>query len=201
MKIKFNTALIISEVLLVCLLLFRLVFYGIIAPEVPFIEALKGVGVATVIFVPLVYVAVYDLYYFEIPNRTSLIVLVSLVILNVVAYLIVSPIGPGGIANVAAVVVRPIENMQLALIMGVISFLIVYLTKEKLMGEGDIRMFLIAGLIVGMGHVLSFLYIMSFSGLIYGAVVGLKRKKLSGVKIPLGTFIVLSAVITFLLIS
>lgn len=91
------------------------------------------------------------------------------------------------------------DNLLGALILGSLSQLIVLISKEKALGQGDVRMLLITGLLTGKNNIIVWGYLTVFSALAYGLAIAIKKKKFKNVKIPLLPFIVFSILITLLL--
>lgn len=149
--------------------------------------------IGTIIFSSLVFLAYIDLKKMEVHNLTSLILLFFLSVLNIVLFLIKRDIT---LANGWQYIAY--DNIFAALILGSISQLIVLISKEKALGQGDVRMLLIAGLLVGKTNLMIWGYLTVFSALAYGVVIGIRKKKFKNVKIPLLPFIVLSIIITLL---
>lgn len=149
--------------------------------------------IGTIIFSSLVFLAYIDLKIMEVHNLTSLILLFFLSVLNIVLFLTKRDIT---LANGWQYIAY--DNIFAALILGSISQLIVLISKEKALGQGDVRMLLIAGLLVGKTNLMIWGYLTVFSALAYGVVIGLRKKKFKNVKIPLLPFIVLSIIITLL---
>ena len=149
--------------------------------------------IGTIIFSSLVFLAYIDLKKMEVHNLTSLILFFFLSVLNIVLFLIKRDIT---LANGWQYIAY--DNIFAALILGSISQLIVLISKEKALGQGDVRMLLIAGLLVGKTNLMIWGYLTVFSALAYGVVIGLRKKKFKNVKIPLLPFIVLSIIITLL---
>ncbi|NLE30916.1 hypothetical protein GX618_01410 [Candidatus Dojkabacteria bacterium] len=149
--------------------------------------------IGTIIFSSLVFLAYIDLKIMEVHNLTSLILFFFLSVLNIVLFLIKRDIT---LANGWQYIAY--DNIFAALILGSISQLIVLISKEKALGQGDVRMLLIAGLLVGKTNLMIWGYLTVFSALAYGVVIGLRKKKFKNVKIPLLPFIVLSIIIILL---
>ena len=149
--------------------------------------------IGTIIFSSLVFLAYIDLKIMEVHNLTSLILLFFLSVLNIVLFLTKRDIT---LANGWQYIAY--DNIFAALILGSISQLIVLISKEKALGQGDVRMLLIAGLLVGKTNLMIWGYLTVFSALAYGVVIGIRKKKFKNVKIPLLPFIVLSIIITLL---
>jgi prepilin signal peptidase PulO-like enzyme (type II secretory pathway) len=95
---------------------------------------------------------------------------------------------------------NPYYNMMGALILGFIFQLIVLISKEKALGQGDVRIAIISGLLVGSINLPYWGYITVFSALAYGLIVAYRKKKFKGLKIPFVPFMVLGNV-TIILIT
>jgi len=94
----------------------------------------------------------------------------------------------------------PYQNILGAIALGTITQLIVLLTKEKGLGQGDVRISMIVGLLIGFDSILYWSYISVFTALIYGSVFALKeKKKLKGLKIPFVPFMILGVIIIVLI--
>lgn len=89
----------------------------------------------------------------------------------------------------------PFENLLAALILGSVSQLIVMVTKERALGQGDVRIGIIVGLIIGISNIIVWLYITVFSALVYSLYIGIKRGKFKGLKIPFVPFMILGVLI------
>ncbi|HQA99219.1 MAG TPA: prepilin peptidase, partial [Candidatus Dojkabacteria bacterium] len=87
-----------------------------------------------------------------------------------------------------------------AIILGSVFQLIVLLTKEKGLGQGDVRLAIISGILVGMDNLILWLYVTIFSALIYGLFLAKKKKKFKGLKIPFVPFMVLGMVVILLIL-
>jgi prepilin signal peptidase PulO-like enzyme (type II secretory pathway) len=86
-----------------------------------------------------------------------------------------------------------------ALLLGLPFFLTVLITKEKALGSGDIRIALISGFLIGRTNIMVWLYITIFSALIYGLILGYKKKSIKNLKIPFAPFMILGTVLSLLL--
>lgn len=96
-------------------------------------------------------------------------------------------------------VLSPYQNIMSTLILGSLFQLIVLISKEKALGQGDVRIALIVGLLIGMNNLVLWSYITVFSALIYGFVLGYRKGKFKGLKIPFVPFMVLGIITTILL--
>lgn len=152
----------------------------------------------TGLFLVLTFLAYFDFKKMEVHNTTSLNLLISLAILNILLYLIFKD--STGIRVIGEWVYNPYNNMIGAIVLGSIFQLIVLISKEKALGQGDVRIALITGLLIGMSNLLEWGYITIFSALIYGLILAFKKKKFKNLKIPLLPFMVLGILSVLLLV-
>jgi len=152
----------------------------------------------TGLFLVLTFLAYFDFKKMEVHNTTSLYLLISLAILNILLYLIFKD--STGIRVIGEWVYNPYDNMIGAIVLGSIFQLIVLISKEKALGQGDVRIALITGLLIGMSNLLEWGYITIFSALIYGLILTFKKKKFKSLKIPLLPFMVLGILSVLLLV-
>ena len=152
----------------------------------------------TGLFLVLTFLAYFDFKKMEVHNTTSLYLLISLAILNILLYLIFKD--STGIRVIGEWVYNPYNNMIGAIVLGSIFQLIVLISKEKALGQGDVRIALITGLLIGMSNLLEWGYITIFSALIYGLILAYKKKKFKNLKIPLLPFMVLGILSVLLLV-
>lgn len=152
----------------------------------------------TGLFLVLTFLAYFDFKKMEVHNTTSLYLLISLAILNILLYLIFKD--STGIRVIGEWVYNPYNNMRGAIVLGSIFQLIVLISKEKALGQGDVRIALITGLLIGMSNLLEWGYITIFSALIYGLILAFKKKKFKNLKIPLLPFMVLGILSVLLLV-
>jgi prepilin signal peptidase PulO-like enzyme (type II secretory pathway) len=133
----------------------------------------------------------------EIDNWLSLGLMLFLLLINILLYfntdievgLIISD-------NFSYI---PYNNLYAALLLGLPFFLTVLITKEKALGSGDIRIALISGFLIGRTNIMVWLYITIFSALIYGLILGYKKKSIKNLKIPFAPFMILGTVLSLLL--
>lgn len=137
----------------------------------------------SIIFGVLGYIAYKDFKTMEIDNLTSLILMLSLIVITVILFFIPS------------YKEWAFQKLLGAIILGSVFQLIVLVTKEKGLGQGDVRLAIISGILVGMDNLILWLYVTIFSALIYGLVLA-KKKKFKGLKIPFVPFMVLGVVVT-----
>lgn len=150
--------------------------------------------IVILIFSSLIYLAYLDFTKMEVHNLLSLLLIIFLSILNIILFFTKINLN---ITNSWSYIAY--DNIIAALLLGSISQLIVLFSKEKALGQGDVRMLLIAGLLIGKTNLMIWGYITVFSALAYGLTIAIKKKKFKNIKIPLLPFIVLSIIITLLL--
>jgi len=88
----------------------------------------------------------------------------------------------------------PSTSLIAGALMGFLIWIITKITKEKGMGEGDIYVYAIAGLLLGTDKIIPAFYITIFSALLVGIILAITRKKLKGVLIPFVPFITLGTI-------
>lgn len=154
-------------------------------------------SISTILFILLSYIAYKDFKSMEIDNLGSLVLMLSLLTLNLLLYF--GEYKESGILINDNFTFIPYENIYLALVLGLTSFLIVLLTKEKAMGSGDIRIGIIIGLLIGRNNGVLWLYITIFSSLIYSLIVGYRKKSLKKLRIPFAPFMILGAILSILI--
>ena len=130
----------------------------------------------------------------EVHNTVSLVLTILLSILNVLLFIL--KIEEVTILN--SWIFNPYKNIMGALILGCLFQLVVLITKEKGLGQGDVRIALITGLLIGVNNLLAWSYITVFTALIYGLYIAVKKKKFRNIKIPLVPFMVLGIIVIIL---
>ena len=79
--------------------------------------------------------------------------------------------------------------------MGFLIWIITKITKEKGMGEGDIYVYSMAGLLLGTDKIIPAFYITVFSALFVGIILAISRKKIKGTLIPFVPFITIGTLV------
>ena len=141
----------------------------------------------SIIFGVLGYIAYKDFKTMEIDNLTSLVLMLFLIVITVILFFIPDYKD------------WAFQKLLGAIILGSVFQLIVLLTKEKGLGQGDVRLAIISGILVGMDNLILWLYVTIFSALIYGLFLAKKKKKFKGLKIPFVPFMVLGIIITLVM--
>jgi len=148
------------------------------------------------VFTNLIFLAIYDLRHFEVQGLMSLSLLIFLIALNAGLLLFCN--------NLSTTLLwennfyDPLSNVFAGIIGGCLTGLIYLLTKKKGIGEGDIRMAVIMGLLLGITKLIVAFYITIFSASIIGIIYAIRIKEFKGVKIPFLPFIILGIVVAFL---
>lgn len=145
----------------------------------------------------LFYLSYVDFKSMEIDNGVSLSLMLFLLLLNLFLHFFLD--SEIGLAINENFTYLPYDNFFLALFLGLIFLLIVVTTKEKAMGSGDIRIAIIVGLLIGKGNSVLWVYITVFSALLYGLILGYRKKKFKGLKIPFAPFMILGAIVSLLI--
>ena len=149
--------------------------------------------VLIVIFLPLIFLAYKDFKTFEVDHYTSLILLTIFALLNIILFLVKG--NTFEIPLTEKLAYLPYQNLLGGVTLGAIFQLLVLLTKEKGLGQGDVRIAIISGLLVGFDGLIPWLYITIFSSLLYGIIIAIKRRKFRGLKIPFVPFMVFGVVL------
>lgn len=146
-----------------------------------------------VLFVFLAYISYMDFKTMEISNRVSLFLMLFLFLLNLSLFFY-TPSSTGlFITNRFSYI--PYDNFISAILLGLGFLLLVFFTKEKALGAGDIRVAIVVGLLIGQGNLIGWLYITIFSALIYGITIAYKKKRIKNLKIPFAPFMILGGIV------
>lgn len=192
-KIKCRTL----EKVFVLLLTISLLFltYKSFSSEITLLQILIYFLLVFLFFI-LAFLAYYDFKKMEVHNSISFVLMITLVVINAVLFFVYKD--KLDINIFGDWVYNPYNNMIGALILGTLFQLIVLISKEKALGQGDVRMGIISGLLVGYSNLISWGYITVFSALFYGLILSIKEKRIKGLKIPLLPFITLSIILILL---
>ena len=124
----------------------------------------------------LVFFTVYDLKYGLIPDK----VLLPLIIFTV-------------LVNLPFLVEKPLNNILASLGAGLLFFLIIWLTKGRGMGGGDMKLVVWYGLVFGWPNILWIVYLSFVIGGILGVLLLVSKIRKIGQTIPFGPFLTISA--------
>lgn len=170
--------------------------YKIFSIEMSFLNILIYL-LLVILFLTLAFLAYYDIKKMEVHNTVSFILMAILLIVNIVLFFVFK--NNLDIKIIRDWIYNPYENMIGALILGSIFQLIVLLSKEKALGQGDVRIAIISGLLIGHTNLIYWGYITIFGALIYGLIAAYKKKKFKGLRIPFVPFMVLGTITLILL--
>lgn len=174
--------------LLLIILSFKTFYYNTLTLNI----LISYVSLVT-IFCVLAFLAYYDFVKMEVHSSVSFVLMIALVLLNVLLYLLKLDI-----QVINGWVYSPYQNILSILFLGTLFQLIVLISKEKALGQGDVRMAIIVGSLIGFSNLIYWSYITIFSALIYGIYISYKKKKFRGLRIPFVPFMVLGTVIMIL---
>ncbi len=131
----------------------------------------------------LIYLSYKDIYSMEVPSHLLYILLGVFVAINILLLPFDFSLTFGNLYFF------PINNLFIGLICGGIALLIYLLTKRKGLGEADIYLFTLMGLVLGSNKTILGFYLTLISASIYSIYILIKIKKFKEVKIPLIPFI------------
>lgn len=152
--------------------------------------------VIVAIFLALTFLAYFDFKKMEVHSTLSLALMLLLFASNLSLFLV---LGSEEGIKINNWVYIPYQNFLSTLILGSLFQLTVLLSKEKALGQGDVRIAIIVGLLIGYNNIIYWSYITVFSALFYGLIIAYKKKKFKGLKIPFVPFMVLGTMIIILI--
>jgi len=136
-----------------------------------------------------IYFAYYDLLYWEVDFKSVIIALIFFVIINIVNFFFPLPF-----------VGSFLDNLLGGLFLAGLIFIVFKLSKGGGMGEGDIYLFGLSGLLLGFLGGLIALIVTSISGSLVGIFVAIiKKKNIRGMKIQLAPYIAFGTITVFFL--
>lgn len=143
------------------------------------------------------YLSIYDIYHYSIPDKFTLILPIVMTLISIA---LIFAIGTQGeLIFWDGNTITPLYSLLGGLAGILVIGLIVLATKGNGMGDGDIRIMAIIGLLVGINKLLIAFYITIFTALILGLTYSLLIKKFKGVPIPFVPFIALGGILTLIL--
>lgn len=145
---------------------------------------------------PLVFLAYKDFKTFEVDHYTSLALLIIFSVLNISLFLLKG--NDFQIALTEKWMYIPYQNLLGAIALGLIFQLLVLATKEKGLGQGDVRIAIICGFFLGFSNLIPWLYITIFTALAYGIGIAVKNKNFRGTKVPFVPFMILGIIGTII---
>jgi prepilin signal peptidase PulO-like enzyme (type II secretory pathway) len=141
--------------------------------------------VTIITFTTLIYLAVFDFVTFEIPMDATYLALGGVILMRLL--------------DILARKGEFINYLLTGVILGGVVYLVVKLSKESLIGSGDIYIALIAGLLLGFPKIIVAFYITIFAACFYGILTAIYKKRIKGVKIPFVPFIVIGILSVYLI--
>lgn len=136
----------------------------------------------------LIYFAYYDLLYWEVDFKSVIIALIFFGLVNVVNFFFLLPF----IGNF-------LDNLLGGIFLAGLIFIIFKLSKGGGMGEGDIYLFGLSGLLLGFLGGLFALVATSLTGSFVGILIAtIKHKSIKGMKIQLAPYIAFGTITVFL---
>lgn len=138
----------------------------------------------------LLYVAMVDLYSFQIPIYPVLAVILIALIYNIYLVLTAGP-DAGHLMPSLNSVFWASSNLLAGAIAGIVFLLIIALTKGKGMGSGDLFVFVAMGLVLGVPKLIVSFYVMVMSGCFFGLILALIYRRFKGLKMPFVPFMFL----------
>ena len=149
------------------------------------------------LFLTLTFLAYYDFKKMEVHTTVSFVLMLVLLLINVTLFFLFKDNLNINILNNWNY--NPYNNILSTLTLGSIFQLVVLISKEKALGQGDVRIAIITGLLIGFNNLIYWLYITIFTALIYGFILAYKKKKFKNLKIPFVPFMVLGIIVLILL--
>jgi leader peptidase (prepilin peptidase)/N-methyltransferase len=147
-------------------------------------EFLLGFLVVWSFTAALLYLAIYDLFTYSIPSQFTLTLSLASVAVNVFVGIV--KVLPGDYLETLRL--GSFDNLVAGLLAGLAVWSVIRLTKQKGMGQGDVYIAVIMGLMLGgLGLVAAF-YVTIFSGTFIGLIMMWKQKRIRGIIVPLVPF-------------
>ncbi len=150
-------------------------------------------GLNLVIFL---FFALYDVKHQIVPNQVILPLIIYALIFNSVVS-VTMHFYPNAIFLDLWSSYSLLWNIVSGVSGGAFIALIIFLTKGKGMGGGDLKLVVYMGLILGLKGLIVAFYIAVISGSIIGILWGIKKKRLKGLKLPFALFLSFGAIISF----
>lgn len=148
-------------------------------------------------FIFFLYLSIYDIMKYEIPGKITVLFPVFLLLINILIGIVIGFNNNFNIweGNSTSAFLNILGGMVGALTIG----LIVFLTKEKGMGEGDIWVIASLGFFIGLEKLVIGFYLSIFSALFISIIYAIHLKRFKGVPIPFVPFLVFGCLTAFVL--
>lgn len=102
------------------------------------------------------------------------------------------------LANILLAVTGNPNNIIAGAIAAIFMYLIIKVSKKRGMGEGDLLIFILMGLTLGLTKLIVAFYVMTLIGSVVGLAIAVKKKKFKGTKIPFVPFMMLGYIVALL---
>jgi leader peptidase (prepilin peptidase) / N-methyltransferase len=166
-------------------------------PYIVFFEKVINLLVATFILSSILYLAIYDLVTFLIPyditKKLLLLVVLANLLIGLLRFIIYQISASTFLASVH---LGYADNLISGIILGIIFWMIVKITKEKGMGEGDIDLVMIIGLYFGFPNAFISIFLTLIVGSLLSCFFALYMRKFKGLIVPFVPFILLGFALT-----
>ncbi len=147
-------------------------------------------------YTTLLYLSLYDIVTFSIPEGFVRSILFLIIVINlVVGFIRFGALRVAGSQILENIHLGYLDNLAAGLIAGFIIFLIIKLSKNKGMGSGDIDIMLILGFILGWPSILVSFFLTLIIGSIVSVLYAIKVRKFHGLLVPFVPFLFLGFVI------
>lgn len=140
----------------------------------------------------LIILSVNDLIYFEISASITRVLVMLAILFNILGALT-------NLLDFKTFALGTLDNLITGVVFSIIFYLIVRLTKEKGMGEGDIFLFMFIGLIFGWKLGLISITLTLLYASLFGLTLAILKRKFKNILIPLVPFISLGFITTLAL--
>lgn len=154
-----------------------------------------------ILIIPLLYLAIYDIYFLAVPKRFLYSFLLSIVLINFIALIVnfVNYRTQGEMLLDPTFQIGTLSNLAGGILLGSMTFFVRYLTKQKGIGEGDIEVMLAVGLSIGMVNSIVSILIGNVIGCVLGVIYFfISKKDFKNIMIPYVPFITLGVAFTIL---
>lgn len=138
----------------------------------------------------LMYLSIYDIFTFSVPAAITRFGLMMVVVINIIAAAIriISPYIAQQQSSFLSEWGNP-SNLLGGLLIGLIFWIIIKVTKEKGLGLGDLDIVMIIGFSLGFPLVLAAFYYTLISATVFGIALSIYLKKFHGLIIPFVPFL------------
>jgi len=162
-----------------------------ITTEMINVEMLLVMLVQLVTAAILLYLSVYDIFTFSVPTKVINLLVAFALAVNIV-YLVLAYIVPESFSSSGF---GELDNLIAGVIAAGCVYILMWLTKEKGIGAGDMYLAAVLGLMLGLPGLVSAFYVLILSASGVGMIFAARIGKFKGVIVPLVPFISLGYVV------